>query len=72
VKKYRETGKCYVADRESCPHKRLGVCMANHRTSGRNRAEVERHSTSVSEVLGSSGVRDMSPKHWMYKDKLIC
>ena len=35
------------------------------------RAEVERYSASVSEVLGSSGIRDMRPKNWMYKDRLI-
>jgi len=46
--------------------------------SDRDRTEVdheclsELHSAPVSEVLGSSGVRSMSPKNWMYKNILFC
>jgi hypothetical protein len=57
-------------DRHSCAHKRQNVlCVAKQQMSDRGRMEVDHKclselgSASVSEVLGSSGVRAMSPKN---------
>jgi hypothetical protein len=56
--------------RESSAHKQQSVlCVVKQQTSDRDRTKVERHSAFVSEVLGLFGIRAMSPKNCIYKNR---
>ena len=66
VWKYLEMSECCIrqskTDRRSCAHKQQNLlCVAKQKISDRGRMEVD--SASVSEVLGSSSIRAVSPKN---------